>query len=167
MNESIIHRKSDHAAAVKALRAGVLVALLLADAVMVAAQMRSSTWFFLPAEIGAAYQYQENYGARIRNPLPAQGCSYGKVNFIASYRGTAMEVPCRFINELSRHLQAMLEIGAARYLFPLDADHAHLAVPKDVWERKYAKLPTVELMGALLRGARASGALPHGGASRS
>jgi hypothetical protein len=109
-----------------------------------------STWFFSAAEIGAAYQYQENYGSRVRNPLPAQGCLFGKADFTASYRQIPVRVPCQFINQVSRQVKELLDIGAARYLFPLDADHAHLAVPVAVWEKKYSKLSVSQLFAALL-----------------
>lgn len=109
-----------------------------------------STWFFSPAEIGAAYQYQENYGSRMRNPLPAHSCMFGKADFDASYRQLPVRISCQFINQVGRHLRQMLDIGAARYLFPLDADHAHLAVPAEVWEQKYSKMPASQLFAALL-----------------
>ena len=109
-----------------------------------------STWFFSAAEIGAAYQYQENYGSRMRNPLPAQGCLFGKADFAASYRQIPVRIPCQFINQISRQVKELLDIGAARYLFPLDADHAHLAVPVAVWEKKYSKLSVSQLFAALL-----------------
>lgn len=109
-----------------------------------------STWFFSPAEISAAYQYQENFGSRMRNPLPAQGCMFGKSDFPASYRQLPVRISCQFINQVGRHLKEMLDIGAARYLFPLDADHAHLAVPAEVWQQKYSKLPPSQLLAALL-----------------
>jgi hypothetical protein len=109
-----------------------------------------STWFFSAQEIGAAYQYQENYGNRMTNPLPAQGCTFGKADFTATYRQMPLRVPCRFISEVSRHLKEMLDLGAARYLFPLDADHAHLAVPVEVWEKKYSKMSASHLFEALL-----------------
>jgi hypothetical protein len=109
-----------------------------------------SAWFFSAAEIGAAYQYQENYGNRMSNPLPAHGCMFDKTDFAASYRRMPVRIPCQFINQVSHHLKKMLDIGAARYLFPLDADHAHLAVPVEVWQKKYSKLPASRLFTALL-----------------
>jgi hypothetical protein len=53
--------------------------------------------------------------------------------------------------ETTRHLKQMLENGAARYLFPLDADHAHLAVPTELWAETYSKLSIGEVLPALLR----------------
>ena len=63
--------------------AGTAVALSVTSA---AAQSSRDPWFFSAAEIGAAYQYQENYGGRMRNPLPAFSCMTGKADFAASYR---------------------------------------------------------------------------------
>ena len=108
-------------------------------------------WYFSAEEIGAAYHYQENYGARIRNPLPAQSCMFGKSDFVGTYRQAKIQFPCQFINEVTRHLKEMLALGAARYLFPLDADHAHLAVPAEIWAKKYSKLDSSQVTAALLR----------------
>jgi len=116
-----------------------------------AAQPPRESWYFSAAEIGAAYQYQESYGGRMRNPLPAFSCMTGNADFAATYRGVPVRVSCQFVNQVMRHLKDMLDIGAARYLFPLDADHAHLAVPAEVWAEKYDKLPSAQLMVALLR----------------
>lgn len=123
---------------------------MLLGATSAAAQSFRESWYFSAAEIGAAYHYQETYGGRMRNPLPAFGCMTGKAVFAATYRGVPVQVTCRFVNKVTRHLKDMLDIGAARYLFPLDADHAHLAVPADVWEEKYNKLSSAQLMVALL-----------------
>ena len=123
---------------------------MILTATSAAAQSSRNSWHFSAAEIGAAYQYQENYGGRMRNPLPAFGCMIGKADFATSYRGVSVLVPCQFINEVTRHLKDMLDIGAARYLFPLDADHAHLAVPAAVWAAKYNKFSSAQLPIALL-----------------
>ena len=108
-------------------------------------------WFFTADEVEAAHQYQEYYGERIRNPLPARACLFGKKEFTAAYRSTQLLVPCRFISEIARHLKEMLVVGAAKYLFPLDADHAHLAVPAKLWETQYSKLPAEQVLFALMR----------------
>ena len=108
------------------------------------------TWFFTAEEVEAAHQYQENYGERIRNPLPARDCMFGQNDITAKYSGTQFLVPCRFITEATRHLKEMLAIGAAKYFFPLDADHAHLAIPVELWATKYSKLPSEEILPALL-----------------
>ena len=109
------------------------------------------TWFFTAEEVEAAHQYQENYGERIRNPLPARDCMFGQNEITAKYSGTQFFVPCRFIMETTRHLKEMLAIGAAKYLFPLDADHAHPAIPMELWATKYSKLPSEQILPALLR----------------
>ena len=109
------------------------------------------TWFFTAEEVEAAHQYQENYGERIRNPLPARDCMFGQNEITAKYNGTQFFVPCRFIMETTRHLKEMLAVGAAKYLFPLDADHAHLAIPMELWATKYSKLPSEQILSALLR----------------
>jgi len=118
-------------------------------------QLQSDTqresWYFSAAEIAADYHYQENYGRRMSNPLPAEGCLLGKSEFASVYRQFRLKVPCQFVNEVSRHLKEMLDIGAARFMFPLDADHAHLAVPIELWSKKYSKLGVHELVPALLR----------------
>ena len=109
------------------------------------------TWFFTAEEIEAAHQYQENYGERLRNPLPARDCMFGQNEIPAKHNGAQFFVPCRFIMEATRHLKEMLAAGAAKYLFPLDADHAHLAIPMELWVTKYSKLPTEQILPALLR----------------
>jgi hypothetical protein len=124
---------------------------LVLGATSAAAQLSRESWYFSAAEIGAAYQYQESYGGRMRNPLPAFRCMTGKANFVTTYRGASVQVACQFVNQVTRHLKDMLAIGAARYLFPLDADHAHLAVPAAVWAERYDKLSAERLMEALLR----------------
>src|SRR5258706_5612848 len=62
------------------------LAVMIANATDAPADPPASPWFFNAEEIGAAYQYQENYGVRIRNPLPAEACMYGRSDFIATYR---------------------------------------------------------------------------------
>ena len=108
-------------------------------------------WFFTSTEIDAAYRYQELFGSRLRRPLKTGTCSYGKSEFVAHFQGKEFAAPCRFINEVTRHLKQILENGAARYLFSLDADHAHLAVPTELWNEKYRKLSIAEIFPELLR----------------
>lgn len=110
-----------------------------------------SSWYFTAEEITAAYQYQQNYGERLRAPLRAMACAFRDGDFGTSYRGVHFPVPCRFVTEVTRHLKEMMDSGAARYLFPLDADHAHLGVPKEAWNNKYKDLPPEEIFSALVR----------------
>ena len=107
-------------------------------------------WFFTPEKLEAAYRYQEQYGERIRNPARAKECFFGGEEFVASYRGAEFAVPCRFITETVRHLKEMLVAGTARYLFPLDANHAHLGIPLATWE-KLKRLPGDRVLQELLR----------------
>jgi hypothetical protein len=108
-------------------------------------------WFFKAEEIEAAHQYQEYYGERIRNPLSARPCMFGKKEIMATYRRAQLPVPCGFIMEITHHLKEMLAVGAAKYLFPLDADHAHLAVPTELWATQYSRLPADQVLFALMR----------------
>ena len=42
-------------------------------------------WFFTAKEVQAAYQYQENYGGRIRYPLRPEACFLGREEFVLSH----------------------------------------------------------------------------------
>ncbi len=108
-------------------------------------------WFSTANEIAHAYKYQVQLGARLRNPLKPEQCSYGQKDFPASYRGRQLAVPCRFISETTRQLRGLLESGAAKYLFPMDVDHGDFAVPADLWAAKYKMLPAEEILPKLLR----------------
>ncbi len=107
-------------------------------------------WYFNAEGIETAYRYQEMFGARLHNPLRGRDCLLGQKKFAAAYRGKEFSASCRFITETIRHLKEMLTVGAAKYLFPLDADHGHLAIPADLWESKYRKMPREKLLSALL-----------------
>jgi hypothetical protein len=108
-------------------------------------------WFFTASEIANAYRYQQQFGARLRNPLEPQTCWQGKKDFAASYQGRPFVAPCRFVGETIRQLKELLESGAAKYLFPLDVDSADLAVPVDVYVSRYKQLSREEILPALLR----------------
>ncbi len=108
-------------------------------------------WFFTATEIANAYRYQQQFGARLQNPLEPQTCFQGKKDFAASYQGGRFVAPCRFVGDTIRQLRELLESGAAKYLFPLDVDSADLAVPADVYASKYKQLPREEILPALLR----------------
>jgi len=109
---------------------------------------RYSSWYFTAEEVEAAYHYQQNYGERLRAPLRAADCLFRERDFS---RGHAFTIPCRFVDEITRHLKEMLGVGAAKYLFALDADHAHLGVPIAVWNKKYQHLPPSEVLPAIMR----------------
>lgn len=124
--------------------------LLIANASLVWAEPRHKPWEFTAQEIEVAYRYQQNYGKSLRQPLNAAGCLFGVKSFSAVFYGKRQRLPCHFITETLRHLQEILQAGAARYLFPLDLNHAHLAVPKTSWREKYSKLPSATIIPAML-----------------
>lgn len=130
----------------------LLIMLLLAgDGAIAHAGADHNPWFFTAKEIAAAYRYQENFGARLRQPLRARSCMYGAKQFAAWYYDAQVRLPCRFVMETLRHLREILEVGAAQYLFPLDLDHAHLGIPKKLWHEKYSKLPGGKILPAMLK----------------
>src|SRR5918999_3257204 len=108
-------------------------------------------WYFTAQEIDVAFRYQEQFGNRLSHPLKPSGCLNGKTEFEASFNGNKFAAPCRFIIETMRHLKEILEMGAAKYLFPLDADHAHLAIPSELWEEKYRDVAVDEIFPEILR----------------
>jgi hypothetical protein len=131
---------------IKSILIGAVVFILFS----VRTSSADSDWHFTADEIETAYRYQAYFGRRLYNPLNPSVCSFGKTEFTASFRGREFVAPCRFITETTRHLKFIIEKGAARYLFPLDADHAHLAIPADRWENKYRKLSVDEVFPQIL-----------------
>jgi hypothetical protein len=125
------------------------VALVLA--ISFGQSLASDRWFFSASEIANAYRYQQQFGARLRNPLEPQTCLQGKKEFAASHQGRQFIAPCGFIDQTMRQLKELLESDAARYLFPLDLDSADLALPAEIYASKYAHLSREELLPALLR----------------
>jgi hypothetical protein len=111
---------------------------------------KDDPWFFTAKEIASAYRYQQQFGARLHNPMEPKGCLHGRMEFAASSQGRRFVAPCRFITETTRQLRELLDSGAAKYLFPLDVDYADLAVPAAVYERKYKQLSSGEMLPALL-----------------
>ncbi len=110
-----------------------------------------SIWYFTADEIEIAYRYQQNFGQRLGHPLKARDCYFGKPDFIASFRGKEFVAPCPFVLQTTRHLKTILEKGAAKYLFPLDLDHAHLAIPTNLWREKYNQTSGREVLQQILR----------------
>ena len=106
---------------------------------------------FSAEEMAHAYRYQQQLGARLRHPLKPEECWYDKKEFTASFQGRKFSAPCKFVTETTRHLREAREWGVVRYLFPLDAYHANLGVPLEVWQRKYKDLPTEQLLPAFLK----------------
>ncbi|HME61189.1 MAG TPA: hypothetical protein VKH62_08050 [Candidatus Binatia bacterium] len=132
-------------------RIWLALAVLMPLSVSEEARALDDSWFFSAAEIQDAYRYQQLYGARLRRPLKATHCLYGRAEFAASFQTKKFTAPCKFITDTIRQLRELLESGAAKYLFPLDADHAHLGIPLALWDKKYSKLADDEIFPALLR----------------
>ena len=132
-------------------RIWLALAVLVPLSVSEEARALDDSWFFSAAEIQDAYRYQQLYGARLRHPLKATKCLYGRAEFAAWFQTKRFVAPCKFITETIRQLREILESGAARYLFPLDADHAHLGIPAAIWDKKFSKLANDKILPALLR----------------
>ncbi len=116
--------------------------------------------YFTADEIESSYRYQEHFGRRLYHPLRCAECFLGKKEFVASYGGKEFPAPCSLILETVRHLREIFKLGAAKYLIPLDLDHAHLLIPSDLWEKKYRPRPGDEVLRAILREPKL-GALYH------
>ncbi|HXG51102.1 MAG TPA: hypothetical protein VNN77_06840 [candidate division Zixibacteria bacterium] len=130
---------------------GLVCAIALAWVPPAGAQIdEREPWYFTAEEIELIYRYQEKFGPRLQNPVRAKGCFWGQGEFTATQNGKGFSAPCRFVSETTRHLKEMLKAGAARYLFPLDLDHAHLLIPARLWEEKYSKLPFDQVLPVLL-----------------
>jgi hypothetical protein len=114
------------------------------------AYAQADPWLVTANEMEIAYKYQVNFGQRLLHPLNPANCLYNNGEVVASYRGKQILVPCRFINETTRHLKELVQTGAAKYFFPLDVDRADLAVPVELWESKYSRVPLDEILPALL-----------------
>jgi hypothetical protein len=128
----------------------IALALIMALAIStVYANLYRDDWYFTREEIQAAYRYQLNFGERINNPLKGRKCLFGDKKIRVQSRGREFWLSCRFINQTVTHLTEMLEVGAAKFLFSLDANHAHLGVPASVWEEKYANLPPDDILPAI------------------
>ncbi len=113
-------------------------------------QIDKDSWYFTAQEIEIAYRYQELFGERMPRPVRGRDCAFGDKEFSATRNGLEFRAPCHFITETVRHLKEMIIVGAARYLFPLDADRGHLAVPLSSWQSKYIHLSGDDLLPALL-----------------
>jgi hypothetical protein len=130
------------------------ITLVMTNVALLWAQTDQNPWHFTAKEIEIAYRYQQNYGKGFKRPLKAGSCAFGVDNFSAELFGKQHQLPCRFITETLRHLKEILEMGAARYLFFLDLDHAHLAIPKFSWRTKHSKLPSAKILPAMLKDPR-------------
>lgn len=108
-------------------------------------------WFFSAEAMANAYRHQRQFGPRQQRPLQPHDCYYGRGEFNALHRGEEFSIPCQFISETTRQLKQLLASGTAKYLFPLDVGYAALAVPAQVYAKKYKKLPPEQILPQLLR----------------
>ena len=131
-----------------------LALLLVARPATIIHAAGADSWYFTAVEIEAAYRYQERFGQRLLRPIKPAECNFGKHSFSASHQGREFLAPCRFITEMKGHLKSMIEMGAARYLFPLDADHAHLAIPGEIWDSEYSNVVADKSLEEALRDPR-------------
>lgn len=91
---------------------------------------------------------------RLSRPLNPAACFSGSSEFVASWQTKKFSAPCRFIYETIAQLRAISELGATKFIFPVRTDHVHLAVPSELWEEKYYRLPKDEILSAVLRESR-------------
>jgi len=56
---------------------------------------------------------------------------------IGSMNGKEIEVPAEFVGRVLGHLKRMLEAGALRFIFRLDAFHGHPYMDADLYEQRY------------------------------
>ena len=89
-------------------------------------------------------------GERLAGSLNTAPCFSGSSEFVASWQGREFLAPCRFIHETIAHLRAASTMKRTGPGFPLNTDHVHLAVPADLWETKYRRLPKDQILSALL-----------------
>jgi hypothetical protein len=128
----------------------LMVALVLITS-QIPAHSADQRWTFTASEIEVAYRYQTQFGRRLSRPLKPAACFTGQTEFVATFQSKSFTAPCLFITETIRHLKQAIDLGAAKYFFPLDADHAHLVVPIEVWAKKYREIPADEILPLLLR----------------
>jgi hypothetical protein len=102
----------------------------------------------------AADRNDAQSGTRLSRPLNSTACFSGSSEFVASWQGKKFSAPCRFIHETIAQLRAVSELGSTKLTFPVRTDHVHLAVPSEIWEEKYSRLPKDEILSALLRESR-------------
>jgi hypothetical protein len=93
-------------------------------------------WFYDSMEEIANIYDQEYYGEeQLKNIIRREG---GELRGV--YNTFEYTIPPVFIEEVCRHCSTMLDVGAAQYLFRLDAFHNHLYLPKEIAAREYRGL---------------------------
>lgn len=87
--------------------------------------------FYTLSEIEELYRKEYVHGPRLENHLYREGERY-----FGSLRKEKFEVPARFIEITLKHIKTMLEKRAAKYIFRLDAFHAHPMLPETILSAK-------------------------------
>lgn len=85
-------------------------------------------WFFPPEQVKVAYDHEYNGEKLLKNRFKRDG-----KRITGSIEGKEIEVPQEFVDRVLDHLGKMLEEGAARFIFRLDAFHGHPFISKDIY----------------------------------
>lgn len=103
-------------------------------------------WFYNLEEMEQIYEreYREERPLKVFIEKKEGKC-------IATYGKEEFEIPDRFIKLILTHLKRMLESGAARFLFRLDAFHGHFFVSEEIYKEKYLKTSGAEMAFLLVR----------------
>ena len=98
-------------------------------------------WFYTLEEIKHQYEIEYEEGKRLANSIVKKDGF-----FVASCNGDAIKIPTSFVNRTLHLIQSLLEQKLARFIFRLDAFHAHLFVPEHIFDREYSSLATREMI---------------------
>ena len=111
-----------------------------------------SRWYFTADEVEAAYQYQQNYGERLRAAVAGGRVRISQCRVFGELSRDEELLFLADLSPRSRAISKRCSMAARRNFFShLDADHAHLGVPKEAWNQKYKDLPVEQLFAALVR----------------
>jgi hypothetical protein len=115
------------------------------------AACRNNPSSFTANQTETASAYRDQFGQPLARHLEAVDCFSGRTEFVASFHGKTFLAPCRFITETTRHLKEIWESEGGNSLSRLYADHGHLAVTSELWEKKYRTLPNDQILPVMLR----------------
>jgi hypothetical protein len=86
----------------------------------------------------------------VSSPPQRATCRQETAEFLASWQNRKFPAPCGFIHQTIAHLQTAATMSKTPLNFPLNTDHVHLAVPAELWERKYRLLAKEDVLPAVL-----------------
>ncbi len=98
-------------------------------------------WYYTLNQMKKLYDAEYSAGKRLKNHI-----RYKDGRFLAQCNGQFIEVPERFIFKTLKLLQELLAGNYARYLFRLDACHAHPFVPEETYMLRYSNLNTYQMI---------------------